>query len=78
MIRINKDILLLPRFFIEGEYQYISDFGWINDLGYNKKNTDETERVIGLLIFYPVTFLCRVTIIIDMAGGRINNKAFIF
>jgi len=40
-VRIDKEILLFPRIFLEGEYQYLADFGWVNDL--ENKNSFEGE-----------------------------------
>ena len=45
-IRIKKELLLLPRFFIEGEYEYRSDFGWINELVNNKRYKEEIRWLI--------------------------------
>ena len=34
-IRLDRELLLFPRFFIEGEYEYRADFGWVNNLENN-------------------------------------------
>lgn len=31
-LRVSREILLFPRFFLEGEYEYRADFGWVNEL----------------------------------------------
>jgi len=45
-IRIDKELMLFPKFFIEGEYEYKADFGWVNDLEDNKKYKGETEWLL--------------------------------
>lgn len=45
-IRIDKEILLFPRIFIEGEYNYRADFGWVNDLEANKNFDGEDEWLV--------------------------------
>lgn len=45
-IRIDKEILLFPRFFLEGEYEYQADFGWVNNLEDNKSFEGEDEWLI--------------------------------
>ena len=37
-LRISREILILPRTAIFGNYEYQADFGWVNDL----KNEDGT------------------------------------
>ena len=45
-VRIDKEILLFPRFFVEGEYEYRADFGWVNDLEDNTSFEGEDEWLI--------------------------------
>jgi hypothetical protein len=45
-VRFDKEILLFPRFFVEGEYEYRADFGWINDLEGNTSFEGEDEWLI--------------------------------
>jgi hypothetical protein len=45
-LRVDKEILLFPRFFVEGEYEYRADFGWVNDLEDNTSFKDEDEWLI--------------------------------
>ncbi len=46
-IRIDKEILLFPRIFVEGEYEYRADFGWVNDLENNNSFEGENEWLIS-------------------------------
>ncbi|MDA3943461.1 MAG: multicopper oxidase domain-containing protein [Bacteroidetes bacterium] len=45
-LRVDKEILLFPRFFLEGEYEYKADFGWVNDLDANTSFEGEEEWLI--------------------------------
>ncbi len=45
-LRVDREILLFPRFFLEGEYEYRADFGWVNDLVNNKSFEGEDEWLI--------------------------------
>ena len=45
-LRVDKEILLFPRFFLEGEYEYLADFGWVNDLEDNISFEGEAEWLI--------------------------------
>jgi hypothetical protein len=45
-IRIDKELLLFPRIFLEGEYEYLADFGWVNDLENEDDFEGETEWLI--------------------------------
>ena len=45
-LRVGKEILLFPRFFLEGEYEYRADFGWVNDLEENKNFEGKDEWLI--------------------------------
>jgi CopA family copper-resistance protein len=46
-IQISKEFLLFSRLFIEGEYKYRSDFGWVNQLNNNEQYRGESEWLIG-------------------------------
>ena len=45
-VRVDKEILLFPRFFMEGEYEYRADLGWVNDLEDNKSFEGEDEWLV--------------------------------
>lgn len=45
-LRVDKEILLFPKFFLEGEYEYQADFGWVNDLEDNTSFEGEDEWLI--------------------------------
>ncbi|MBE0663859.1 MAG: multicopper oxidase domain-containing protein [Bacteroidales bacterium] len=45
-IRVDKEILLFPRFFVEGEYEYRADLGWVNELEGNASFEGEDEWLI--------------------------------
>jgi len=47
-IRLDRELLIFPRFFLEGEYEYRADFGWVNDLEDNKSFESETQWLVGL------------------------------
>lgn len=44
-ISVEREILVLPRFFLEGEYEYRVDFGWVNIL--ENDYLDQHEWLIG-------------------------------
>lgn len=46
-IRIDRELLLFPRLFLEGEYEYRADFGWVNDLENNNSYEGETQWLVG-------------------------------
>ena len=46
-IRLDRELLIFPRIFLEGEYEYRVDFGWVNDLENNKSYESETQWLIG-------------------------------
>ncbi|MCG1035744.1 multicopper oxidase domain-containing protein [Polaribacter sargassicola] len=46
-IRLDRELLLFPRVFIEGEYEYRADFGWVNDLENNSSYEGETQWLVG-------------------------------
>lgn len=46
-IRLDRELLLFPRLFIEGEYEYRADFGWVNDLENNNSYEGETQWLVG-------------------------------
>jgi CopA family copper-resistance protein len=45
-LRVDKEILLFPRLFVEGEYEYRADFGWVNNLEDNTSYEGEEEWLI--------------------------------
>ena len=47
-IRLDRELLLFPKIFLEGEYEYKADFGWVNDFEDRKDYEDETEWLVGL------------------------------
>lgn len=46
-IRLDRELYLFPRIFLEGEYEYRADFGWVNDLG-GSSFESETQWLFGL------------------------------
>ena len=46
-IRLDRELLIFPRIFLEGEYEYRADFGWVNDLENNNSYEGETQWLIG-------------------------------
>ncbi|OBQ54730.1 multicopper oxidase domain-containing protein [Tamlana sp. s12] len=47
-IRLDRELLLFPKLFIEGEYEYRADFGWVNDLENNSSYEGETQWLVGV------------------------------
>ncbi len=47
-IRLDRELLIFPRIFLEGEYEYRADFGWVNDLGNNNSFESETQWLVGV------------------------------
>jgi CopA family copper-resistance protein len=47
-IRLDRELLIFPRIFLEGEYEYRADFGWVNDLEDNKSFESETQWLVGV------------------------------
>ena len=45
-VLVDKEILLFPRFFMEGEYEYRADFGWVNGLEDNISYEGENEWLV--------------------------------
>lgn len=45
-IRLDRELLIFPRIFLEGEYEYRADFGWVNDIG-DKSYEGETQWLVG-------------------------------
>jgi CopA family copper-resistance protein len=45
-LRVDKEILLFPRLFVEGEYEYRADFGWVNNFENNTSYEGEDEWLI--------------------------------
>jgi hypothetical protein len=46
-VRLDRELLIFPRIFLEGEYEYRADFGWVNDLG-DSSFESETQWLVGL------------------------------
>lgn len=46
-IRLDREILIFPRIFLEAEYEYRADFGWSNDLESGKDMEGETRWLLG-------------------------------
>ncbi len=46
-IRLDRELLIFPRVFLEGEYEYRIDFGWVNDLENNNSYESETQWLVG-------------------------------
>jgi hypothetical protein len=46
-IRLDRELLIFPRVFLEGEYEYRADFGWVNDLENNNSFESETQWLVG-------------------------------
>ncbi|MDB2462707.1 multicopper oxidase domain-containing protein [Algibacter sp.] len=46
-IRLDRELLIFPRIFLEGEYEYRADFGWVNALDNNKSYQGETQWLVG-------------------------------
>ncbi len=47
-IRLDRELLIFPRIFLEGEYEYRADFGWVNDLENNKSFESDTQWLVGV------------------------------
>jgi len=47
-IRLDKELLLFPRLFLEAEYEYRTDFGWVNDFEEDVNYKEETEWLVAL------------------------------
>ena len=45
-IRLDREFLIFPRIFLEGEYEYRADFGWVNDIG-DTSYQGETQWLVG-------------------------------
>ncbi|MBC32198.1 MAG: copper oxidase [Muricauda sp.] len=46
-IRLDRELLIFPRIFLEGEYEYRIDFGWVNDIEEDKSFESETQWLVG-------------------------------
>lgn len=46
-IRLDRELLIFPRIFLEGEYEYRADLGWVNDFENNNSYEGETQWLIG-------------------------------
>lgn len=47
-IRIDRELLLLPSLFLEGEYEYKADFGWVNSLDDGSDYEGESSWLLRL------------------------------
>lgn len=47
-IRIDREVLLFPRIFLEGEYEYRADLGWVNDLEDGTSYKSEEEWLVRI------------------------------
>ena len=47
-IRLDRELLIFPRIFLEGEYEYRADFGWVNELENNISYESETQWLVGV------------------------------
>ncbi|MEZ2414968.1 multicopper oxidase domain-containing protein [Muriicola sp. E247] len=64
-MRLDRELLIFPRFFLEGEYEYRADFGWVNDLQNNKSFESETQWLVGLAYIVSRNFSIQ---------GNYNNR----
>lgn len=64
-IRLNRELLVFPRIFLEGEYEYRADFGWVNQLDNNKSYQGETQWLVGASYILSRNFSIQ---------GNYNNK----
>ena len=55
-LRVDKEILLFPRLFLEGEYEYRADFGWVNELEDNTSIEGEDEWLIRASYILSLNF----------------------
>jgi len=46
-LAIGRELMLFPRLFVFGYYEYQMDFGWVNNLGENTNFADETTWNAG-------------------------------
>lgn len=47
-IKLDKELLLLPKIFLEAEYEYRADFGWVNEFENDANYKRETQWLVGL------------------------------
>ncbi|GBF21607.1 copper resistance protein A precursor [Arenibacter sp. NBRC 103722] len=64
-IRLDRELLIFPRIFLEGEYEYRADFGWVNELDSNKSYQGEPQWLVGLSYILSRNFSIQ---------GNYNNK----
>ena len=64
-IRLDRELLIFPRIFLEGEYEYRADFGWVNDLENNKSFESETQWLVGVAYILSRNFSIQ---------GNYNNR----
>ena len=63
-VRLDRELLIFPRIFLEGEYEYRADFGWVNDLG-DSSYESETQWLVGLSYIFSRNFSIQ---------GNYNNR----
>ena len=63
-VRLDRELLIFPRIFLEGEYEYRADFGWVNDLG-DSSFESETQWLVGLSYILSRNFSIQ---------GNFNNR----
>ncbi len=54
--RIDREILLLPRIFLEGEFEFKADFGWINNLENGSDYEGESSWLIRTSYMFSRNF----------------------
>jgi CopA family copper-resistance protein len=64
-IRLDRELLIFPRIFLEGEYEYRADFGWVNDLENNNSFESETQWLVGVAYILSRNFSIQ---------GNYNNR----
>ncbi|RAJ10283.1 hypothetical protein LV92_03032 [Arenibacter echinorum] len=64
-IRLDRELLIFPRVFLEGEYEYRADFGWVNDIENNKSFESETQWLVGVAYILSRNFSIQ---------GNYNNR----
>lgn len=47
-LRMNRELMILPRIFLEVEYEHRANFGWVNELENNKSYEGETQWLVGV------------------------------
>ena len=55
-IRLDREILLFSNFFLEAEYEYRADFGWVNKLEDANSYQGETQWLVGTSYMFSRDF----------------------